>query len=157
GPLVRPELALASVVFLALLAATRQSWRHLGWLVALAGTVPVVYQVLRMSYYPLPYPLTAVAADAGGSKWGNGFGHLWVLLSPVVLLAPLVAVLGAGRGWLWALSRARAGRPPECVTDGADGAGDPGSPARRGRALPGSVRSTRVVTAAFLVVAIIML
>ena len=157
GPLVRPELALASVVFLALLAATRQSWRHLGWLVALAGTVPVVYQVWRMSYYALPYPLTAVAKDAGGSKWGKGFEYLWDLLSPYVLLLPLIAVLAAGLVSLWAVYRARPGTPPEGENDGADGDGDPGSLAHRVLDLRDSVRSTRVVTAAFVVVALIML
>ena len=41
------------------MAAARQSWRHLGWLVVIAGTAPVVYQLWRMSFYALPYPLTA--------------------------------------------------------------------------------------------------
>src|SRR5699024_7120461 len=157
GPLVRPELALASVVFLALLAATRQSWRHLGWLVALAGTVPVVYQVWRMSYYALPYPLTAVAKDAGGSKWGKGFEYLWDLLSPYVLLLPLIAVLAAGLVSLRGAYRDRPRTPPEGENDGADGGGDPGSLGHRVLDLRVSVRSPRVVTAAFLMVALIML
>ncbi|MGN7156292.1 flagellar motor control protein ZomB [Dietzia cercidiphylli] len=155
GPLVRPELALAAVVFLALLAASQQSWRHLGWLVAIAGTVPVVYQIWRMSYYALPYPLTAVAKDAGGSKWDKGAQYLWDLLSPYVLLLPLAVVLVAGLVSLWAVRRS-----------------DPaasGSPRRRGGVtgdddevggllrLRGRVRSTPVVTVAFLVVAVIML
>ena len=91
-------MALAAAVFLAMMAASRQSWRHLGWLVVIAGTVPIVYQVWRMSYYALPYPLTAVAKDAGGSKWDKGAEYLWDLLAPYVLLLPLVAVLVAGLG-----------------------------------------------------------
>lgn len=104
GPLVRPEMALAAVVFLGLMAAARQSWRHLAWLVVIAGTVPVVYQVWRMSYYALPYPLTAVAKDAGGSKWGRGLEYLWDLLAPYALLLPLVVVLIAGLVILWAVA-----------------------------------------------------
>ena len=104
GPLVRPEMALAAVAFLGLMAAAAQSWRHLAWLVAIAGTVPVVYQLWRMSYYALPYPLTAVAKDAGGSKWGRGLEYLWDLLSPYVLLLPLAAVLVAGLVCLWAVA-----------------------------------------------------
>ncbi|MFL0579129.1 flagellar motor control protein ZomB [Dietzia sp. 179-F 9C3 NHS] len=142
GPLVRPELALAAVVFLGLLAAARQSWRHLGWLVVIAGTVPVAYQLWRMSYYALPYPLTAVAKDAGGSKWDKGLAYLWDLLAPYSLLLPLVLVLAAGVVSLWA----GGGRTPERW--------------RRPESLEdvrGRVRSTPVVTAAFLLVAVTML
>ncbi|MBB0995572.1 arabinosyltransferase [Dietzia maris] len=111
GPLVRPEMALAAAAFLALMAVAHQSWRHLGWLVVLAGTVPVVYQVWRMSFYALPYPLTAVAKDAGGSKWDKGAEYLWNLLSPYVLLVPLAAVLVAGMVALWARLAPRPGNP----------------------------------------------
>lgn len=143
GPLVRPELALAAVVFLGLLAAARQSWRHLGWLVVIAGTVPVAYQLWRMSYYALPYPLTAVAKDAGGSKWDKGLAYLWDLLAPYSLLLPLVLVLAAGIVSLWAGGGGRLPerwRRPESLED-----------------VRGRVRSTPVVTAAFLLVAVIML
>src|SRR5699024_7295911 len=53
--------------------------------------------------------------------------------------------------------RDRRGTPPECESDGADGDGDPGSLVHRVLDLRDSVRSTRVVTAAFVVVALIML
>ena len=104
GPLVRPEMALAAVVFLGLLAAARQTWWHLGWLVAIAGVVPVLYQAWRMSYYALPYPLTAVAKDAGGSKWDKGAEYLWDLLAPYTLLLPLALVLITGLVMLWAVA-----------------------------------------------------
>ena len=152
GPLVRPEMALAAAVFLALMAAARQSWRHLGWLVVLAGTVPVVYQVWRMSYYALPYPLTAVAKDAGGAKWDKGAQYLWDLLAPYVLVLPLAAVLVAGLVALWALRRAGGRTEPRdrVETDDDDEAGGL-------RGLRDRVRSTPVVTLAFLAVAVIML
>lgn len=164
GPLVRPELALAAVVFLGLMALARQSWRHLGWLVVLAGTAPVVYQVWRMSYYALPYPLTAVAKDAGGSKWDKGLAYLWDLLSPYTLLVPLVVILAAGLVSLWAVrTAARDPLLPRGIRYPHRGSGSGGAEAdpegRLGRllALRGSVRSTPVVTGAFGVVAVIML
>ena len=180
GPLVRPEMALAAIVFLGLMAAARQSWRHLGWLVVIAGAMPVLYQLWRMSYYALPYPLTAVAKDAGGSKWGRGLDYLWNLLSPYTLLLPLAAVLVAGLVCLWAYSdrlpgvlgrlargggeRGDAGEQGDlgATADGGEtrGAGEKESDVdQTGRLLRlrDGVRSTRVVTLAFLVVAAIML
>ncbi|MDV8002093.1 flagellar motor control protein ZomB [Rhodococcus sp. IEGM 1408] len=160
GPLVRPEMALAAAVFLALMAAARQSWRHLGWLVVLAGTVPVVYQLWRMSYYALPYPLTAVAKDAGGSKWDKGGEYLWDLLAPYALLLPLAAVLIAGLVSLWAVRRSG----PAAVGVRAAGARVEGARVESDddevgglRGLRNRVRSTPVVTVAFLAVAAIML
>lgn len=140
GPLVRPELALAAVVFLALLALSRQSWLHLLWLVAIAGAAPVLYQVWRMSYYALPYPLTAVAKDAGGSKWDKGFEYLWDLLSPYTLLLPLILAVVVGAVTLWTVLRDR--------TSGQT---------HSDQGLRGRLRSTPVVTIAFLAVAVIML
>lgn len=171
GPLVRPEMALAAVAFLGLMAAAAQSWRHLAWLVAIAGTVPVVYQLWRMSYYALPYPLTAVAKDAGGSKWGRGLEYLWDLLSPYVLLLPLAAVLVAGLVCLWAVAnpvsawrdrRASWGRDDAAGRDENDDAAATddtaiGTVFSRLGLLRGRVRSTPVVTVVFLVVAVVML
>ncbi len=167
GPLVRPEMALASVVFLGLLAVARQSWRHLGWLVVIAGTVPVVYQVWRMSYYALPYPLTAVAKDAGGSKWDKGAAYLWDLLAPYALLLPLAVILVAGLVSLWATARRPApprnppAPPRHPLLRRLIRSPDGGSGSRGTVADPGGVRvrvrSTPVVTIAFLAVAAIML
>ena len=161
GPLVRPEMALAAVVFLGLMAAAAQSWRHLAWLVAIAGTVPVLYQLWRMSYYALPYPLTAVAKDAGGSKWGRGLEYLWDLLSPYTLLLPLAVVLVAGLVCLWAVANPLPGLRARLARSGRGGAGggddDDNTAIGRLLRLRAGVRSTPVVTAAFLVVALVML
>lgn len=172
GPLVRPEMALAAVIFLGLLAVSRQSWWHLGWLVVIAGSVPVVYQVWRMSYYALPYPLTAVAKDAGGSKWDKGAEYLWDLLAPYVLLLPLVVVLIAGLVTLWVVAgrrgRGGAGAASGEATARLDGGNDDenADAAENDKSdddealllrLRNRARSTPVVTAAFLAVALIML
>lgn len=162
GPLVRPEMALVAVVVLALLACARQGWAHLAWLVAIAGVVPVGYQVWRMSYYALPYPVTAVAKDAGGAKWGKGTAYLWDLLGPYTLLLPLAVVAVAGAVVCWGLRAGRGGDAPDGSTGAgtgdaaARGATRPG-PVARVRALRERVRSTPVVTAAFLGVAVLML
>ena len=177
GPLVRPELALVAVVLLGLLAVARQSWRHLGWLVVLAGTVPMAYQLWRMSYYALPYPLTAVAKDAGGAKWDKGVDYLWDLLAPYWLLLPLVLALVVGLICLWVATggenplrrlgiryRDRSSGSGEGVADSGRGgaavrAGGVGDDDEVGRLLRlrERARSTPVVTAAFLSVALIML
>lgn len=158
GPLVRPEMALAAVVFLALMAAAAQSWKHLVWLVVIAGTVPVAYQIWRMSYYALPYPLTAVAKDAGGSKWGRGLEYLWDLLAPYTLLLPLLVVLVAGLVCLWAVAARTSAAAAERADVRADGDDDDDDDrAARLLRLRGRVRSTPVVTVAFLVVAVVML
>lgn len=162
GPLVRPELALAAVVFLGLMAVARQSWRHLGWVVVIAGTVPVLYELWRMSYYALPYPLTAVAKDAGGSKWDKGLEYLWDLLSPYGLLLPLVLVLTAGVVSAWAIRRNDGDGPdqredPDDQREDPDGHDGPHGWAQRAAEIRDRARSTPVVTGAFLLVAVVML
>ncbi|MEV6827917.1 hypothetical protein [Amycolatopsis sp. NPDC051102] len=101
GPLVRPEFALVSaVVFAALLAVVRPGWRRgFGWL-ALAGLLPVAYQVFRMGYYGLITPNTALAKEATQARWDRGwfylvefFGAYWLLIPVVLLLAVAVLVL----------------------------------------------------------------
>ncbi|MEV6875027.1 hypothetical protein [Amycolatopsis sp. NPDC051128] len=101
GPLVRPEFALVSAItFVALVAVVRPGWRRgLGWL-ALAGVVPVVYQVYRMGYYGLITPNTALAKEATQSRWDRGWFYLvemfaayWLLIPVALLLAVAVPAL----------------------------------------------------------------
>lgn len=99
APLIRPELTLVGALALLMVGAaplpvTRlRPWVFRALMVAVAGLVPVAHQIWRMGYYGLPYPNTAVAKDAGGSKWRQGFGYLWNLIGPYWLWVPLV-VLG---------------------------------------------------------------
>src|SRR5690606_18547048 len=53
----------------------------------------MAYQIWRMGYYGLPYPNTAVAKDAGGAKWEQGFTYLWDLVGPSLLWLPLLVLL----------------------------------------------------------------
>ncbi|MEV0334718.1 flagellar motor control protein ZomB [Nocardia sp. NPDC050717] len=102
APLIRPEATLIGVlalgmIFLAPMPAFRFGPIALRALVvAVAGIVPVAYQIWRMGYYGLPYPNTAVAKDAGGAKWGQGMKYFWDLVGPYYLWIPLLVLLVAG-------------------------------------------------------------
>ncbi|MFI2233156.1 flagellar motor control protein ZomB [Nocardia testacea] len=102
APLIRPEMTVVGglallLIFCAPMPRSRlRPWLLRGLVVAVAGAVPLLYQIWRMGYYGLPYPNTAVAKDAGGAKWGQGFTYLWDLVGPYYLYVPLVVLLLAG-------------------------------------------------------------
>ncbi|GGK55512.1 flagellar motor control protein ZomB [Nocardia camponoti] len=104
APLIRPEATLIGVAALAMIFLAPMPQFRFGpivlraLIVAVAGFVPVAYQIWRMGYYGLPYPNTAVAKDAGGAKWGQGMTYLWDLVGPYYLLIPLITLLAAGIG-----------------------------------------------------------
>ncbi len=102
APLIRPEATLIGVLALGMIfLAPMPEFRYgpvalRALIVAVAGVVPVAYQVWRMGYYGLPYPNTAVAKDAGGAKWGQGFKYFWDLVGPYYLWIPMLVLLVAG-------------------------------------------------------------
>ncbi len=92
GPLVRPDLAVMSVAFLAawiLLASPRRVTRDLVTALAL----PVAYQVFRMGYYANIVPNTALAKDSGGLHVGQGWRYLKDLVGTYSLWIPMAAVV----------------------------------------------------------------
>ena len=107
GPLVRPDLALVSLVFAVALVATSAVDRR-GALRALAvgAAAPVAYQLFRMGYYGLLVPNTALAKEADQALWGRGWTYLRLYLEStgVVLfllalaVAFAVALIGAKPG-----------------------------------------------------------
>ncbi|NUS45803.1 MAG: hypothetical protein HOQ24_19195, partial [Mycobacteriaceae bacterium] len=114
GWLVRPELVLVSglVLLVVILSPAplegpgflgSHAWAQRLALAAVAGALPVGYQIFRMGYYGLPYPNTAVAKEAAGSKWTQGFRYLWDTVDPywlwlpVALLALCAVALRLGR------------------------------------------------------------
>jgi arabinofuranosyltransferase len=105
--LVRPELALIGGLALVLMLVAASGWRRRLLIVVAGGLLPVAYQIFRMGYYGLLVPGTAVAKDASGSKWGQGFVYLanfnrpYLLWVPLVLLIGLALLLLAVRGLLW--------------------------------------------------------
>jgi arabinofuranosyltransferase len=101
--LVRPELALIGGLALVMLLVAGRGWRQRMFIVVAGGLLPVGYQIFRMGYYGLLVPQTALAKDASGDKWGQGFTYLtnfngpYLLWIPAVLLIALGLVLLAGR------------------------------------------------------------
>ena len=105
--LVRPELALIGGVALLMMLVAADGWRRRTLIVVAGGLLPVGYQIFRMGYYGLLTPGTAVAKDATGAKWSQGFVYLtnfngpYLLWVPLMLLAGLALLLLAVRGLLW--------------------------------------------------------
>lgn len=102
GPLVRPDLALVSVVFLAAQwAVARPSWRGVLAGAGVAGALPVSYEIFRMGYYGHLMPLPGVTKEASRSLWGRGADYFWDFAGPYVLWLPLLmtvaAVLASGQ------------------------------------------------------------
>jgi arabinofuranosyltransferase len=94
GWLVRPDMGIGTVGFLAALwYIARPAWRRLAALAAIAGAVPLAYQVFRMGYYGLLVPNTAVAKDASSTRFHQGFVYLADFASPYLLWIPLLVLL----------------------------------------------------------------
>ncbi|WP_405140026.1 flagellar motor control protein ZomB [Nocardia sp. NBC_01388] len=99
APLIRPEMTLVGgpallVIFCAPLPRTRlRPIVFRSGIVLVAGLAPVAYQIWRMGYYGLPYPNTAVAKDAAGAKWHQGFIYLWNFVGPYWLWLPLLLLV----------------------------------------------------------------
>jgi arabinofuranosyltransferase len=92
GPLIRPELALLTVLFLGVVmiggassATVRDRLRILG----LALALPVLYQIFRMGYYGSPVPNPAVAKEASRAWWDQGWGYFRDIMDPYWLWVPL--------------------------------------------------------------------
>ena len=94
--LVRPELALVGGLALVMMLVAAVGWRRRVLIVVAGGLLPVVYQVFRMGYYGLLVPNTAVAKDASGSKWSQGFVYLTNFNYPYLVWVPLVLLAGLG-------------------------------------------------------------
>ena len=101
--LVRPELALIGGGVLLMMLAAASGWRARIVIVLAGGLLPVGYQIFRMGYYGLLVPQTALAKDASGSKWSQGFTYLqnftkpYALWFPALLLIALAVILIRGR------------------------------------------------------------
>ncbi len=110
GPLVRPDLALVSGVFLvALLLLWRPPLRMtLRWAGAAAG-LPVAYEIFRAGYYGVLVPLPALAKEASGTQWRFGWDYLLNTVGPYRLWVPLalLAVFAVGAGVLRMLLKER--------------------------------------------------
>ncbi|MFE0178606.1 hypothetical protein ACFWZ2_40515 [Streptomyces sp. NPDC059002] len=91
GPLVRPDLALVSLVFLAAQwLMVRPSWRRALAGAAAAGALPVAYEIYRMGYYGHLMPLPGVTKEASRSLWTRGLAYLADFAGPYLLWVPLL-------------------------------------------------------------------
>jgi len=96
GPLVRPDLAITSAVFLGTgWWIVRPTRRRTLILAAAATALPIAYEIFRAGYYGTLVPLPALAKSAGGSAWSRGFGYLLDFVRPYMLWIPatVIAVL----------------------------------------------------------------
>lgn len=92
--LVRPELALIGGGALVMMLIAAKGWRRRAVIVVVGGLLPVAYQIFRMGYYGLLVPGTALAKDASGAKWEQGFIYLANFNQPYLLWAPAVLLIG---------------------------------------------------------------
>lgn len=109
GPLVRPDFALiAAVGLVAAGLLVRASVRR--WLLAAvaACALPVAYEIFRLGFYGLPYPMPAAAKDASSSPWWRGWLYLLNYAKPYWLLVPAIACAVAA---IAVAGRRRPGRP----------------------------------------------
>jgi arabinofuranosyltransferase len=97
GPLVRPDLAVVSaVVFVVLLGVLRPRGAMLAWFLGGFFTLPVLSELFRAGYYGTLVPNTALAKDAGGTHWSQGWNYLVDLVAPYWLWLPLLALVALG-------------------------------------------------------------
>jgi arabinofuranosyltransferase len=112
--LVRPDLALMGGLALIMMLIAARGWPRRAVILVAGGLVPVGYEIFRMGYYGLLFPGTALAKDASGSKWSEGFvylanfNHPYLLWAPAILLGGLAVVVLITRGRPWWIHR----RPP---------------------------------------------
>lgn len=96
GPLVRPDLALVSAVFLGAQWLMVQPSRRatIGGLGA-AVALPVAYEIFRTGYYGQLMPLPGVTKEASQSLWGRGLSYLSDFAGPYLLWLPALLVVVA--------------------------------------------------------------
>lgn len=109
--LVRPDLALTGGLALVMMLIAVSGWRLRLLIVAAGGLLPVGYQIFRMGYYGLLVPGTALAKDATGDKWSQGFVYLANFNAPYWLWVPAVLLV------VLAVLLVRRNRPPRARRD----------------------------------------
>ncbi|WP_234353822.1 hypothetical protein [Gordonia iterans] len=111
APLIRPEITLLGALVLLVLFCAPIGWKMRVAMVAVAAVLPVGYQIFRMGYYAILVPNPAIAKDASGSKWDQGYVYLTNLFSPYLLLIPVILAILVGI--VLVLTRPRGSTPEE--------------------------------------------
>ena len=91
GPLIRPDLAVYSVGFMAVLLLLRREGRLR--VLAAAAALPIAYQIFRMGYFAALVPSTAIAKEASLARWDQGFLYLVDFAKPYHLGIPVAVAL----------------------------------------------------------------
>ena len=116
GVLVRPDMApFCGAFLLAVLVGDRaHGWRSNARMVACAVALPVATEVLRMGYFGVLTPNTAIAKSAHLSRWDLGWDYLLDTMNPYGFWIPVAIVVLAG--YVPVLRRLRhTGRTPRDV------------------------------------------
>ncbi|MFI1582016.1 hypothetical protein [Embleya sp. NPDC020630] len=96
GVLVRPDLALGTIVFaVAAWLLLRPTRKRLAVLAACGGLLPVLYQLFRMGYYGVLLPNTAIAKEGTKTDVGRGWTYFEDYASPYNIWAPLLLTVVA--------------------------------------------------------------
>jgi arabinofuranosyltransferase len=96
GPLIRPELALYSLLFVLVVLIGRRNedtWGDRAQLVAWALALPLAYQIFRMGYYGSLVPNPALAKEASRARWSTGWDYMRRAVDPYVLWLPLILLV----------------------------------------------------------------
>ena len=95
GPLIRPELAILTAALVAVLVfgTSGMAWPRRIGLVAVAVTLPVVYEIFRMGYYSSLVPNSALAKEASRPYWSAGWTYFDHAVDPYWLWVPLLVLV----------------------------------------------------------------
>lgn len=113
GVLVRPDLAPFTACFLiAVVIGDRSAgWRRNTLTVVCAAALPILSEILRMGYFGVLTPNTAIAKSAALSRWSWGWRYLGDTMIPYWFWVPVVILVAVGHVPLWKnASRSEHGR-----------------------------------------------
>ena len=99
GPLVRPDVTIYAVGALGLILWTDRdvmSVRERARFTVAALATPAIYELFRMAYFANLLPNTALAKEANGARWREGWAYLGNLVGTYYLWLPLAALLVVG-------------------------------------------------------------
>lgn len=107
GVLVRPDLApFVGVMLIAVLVGDRRAGRGRNLvMVVTAAAIPVASEILRMGYFGVLTPNTAIAKSASLARWGKGWHYLTDTIVPYGFWVPLVVLVVIGYVPLFARRR----------------------------------------------------
>ena len=99
GWLVRPELVMYSITFLAVVVALQwrtDTWRERVRLLIAAAALPFAYQIFRMGYYGALVANTAIDKEGFRLRWVRGWRYFVDFAGTYWFVVPLVVMLVGG-------------------------------------------------------------